>query len=273
MQRTILTLASLLVLLAGTRAHAGGTVISVGTTAAYAGDAFVLPVLADWQGALQGFSLSLQIPVVHPISGLDLTVADTIVGALHPDFLAVNFFPGEVVLGLLFDSFPPFDGTTLAPIGIPLAIAEFRGTVQAGTPAQTLAFAPVDGLGQPPTNNHFVINHQSIPPTSLEGGSLTILPPVGNPTPVFIRGDSYVDNFIDISDIIYTLMFIFAQGPTPLCMAAADANNDSTINVADPIFMLQYLFLSGASPPAPFPAPGPDPNPNGLSCNAWVGMP
>jgi len=74
----------------------------------------------------------------------------------------------------------------------------------------------------------------------------------------FQRGDSNSNGIYDIGDCIYSLNFLFAMGPRPLCLDAADSNDDGGINIADPIKVLNVLF-DGARFPSPYEECGSDP--------------
>ena len=54
---------------------------------------------------------------------------------------------------------------------------------------------------------------------------------------------------IDISDISYTLAYLYNGGPEPSCIAAADSTGNGRINIADMIFTLNWLFRSGPDHP------------------------
>ncbi len=58
---------------------------------------------------------------------------------------------------------------------------------------------------------------------------------------VFIRGDTNLDQTIDISDAIHTLIYLFLNRPIN-CPDSADANDDGTVNVSDAVSLLLYLF-------------------------------
>ena len=51
---------------------------------------------------------------------------------------------------------------------------------------------------------------------------------------MFVRGDVNAVGDIDISDPVFQLGFLFADGAEPPCLAASDANSDGT-SVASPI--------------------------------------
>ena len=65
-----------------------------------------------------------------------------------------------------------------------------------------------------------------------------------------LAGDSNADGSTDISDAVYTLVFLFAGGKPPPCERQADANDDGKVDVSDPVFLLSFLFMGGAAPHA-----------------------
>jgi hypothetical protein len=82
----------------------------------------------------------------------------------------------------------------------------------------------------------------------------------------FLRSDGNGDGKLDVSDPVYTLLFVFRNGSAPPCLAAADANDDGAVDLADPVFTLQHLFIAGPTIPAPYPACGVDPTLDDLTC-------
>ncbi len=86
----------------------------------------------------------------------------------------------------------------------------------------------------------------------------------------FKRGDANSDGFIDLSDAVTVLAYLFAgMTPPPLCMDACDANDDGGVNIADAVGILSYLFGGAAPPPVPFPGCGTDPTPDSLDCGSY----
>ncbi len=57
-------------------------------------------------------------------------------------------------------------------------------------------------------------------------------------------GDVNGDKTVDIADAVRTLTYLFAQGGTPPCLAAADGNHDAVVNIADAVAVLGYLFAA-----------------------------
>ncbi len=75
-------------------------------------------------------------------------------------------------------------------------------------------------------------------------------------TPVthsFVLCDSNADGAHDVSDVVFTLLALFAAGDQPMCQIAADCNTDRAVNVSDAVFDLAYLFGGEQAPRAPYP--------------------
>ena len=89
------------------------------------------------------------------------------------------------------------------------------------------------------------------------------------PQEPFVRGDSNADGQVDVSDVIYTLRYLFLGGDVPGCVKAADVDDNGTVNITDPISLLDVLYLGGSAPPAPFGRCGADPTEDALSCDTY----
>ena len=87
------------------------------------------------------------------------------------------------------------------------------------------------------------------------------------PGETFFRGDSNGDSVLDISDPVHTLLQLFTNllPPAP-CSDALDSDDDGELSVTDAIFSLRFLFADGPAPPAPFEACGPDGTADALAC-------
>ncbi len=81
----------------------------------------------------------------------------------------------------------------------------------------------------------------------------------------FVRGDANGDAALDVSDVVFSLEYLF-QGGTADCLDAIDGNDDGEAQISDPVYVLAYLFQAGAAPPEPFPDCGADPTPDSLDC-------
>jgi hypothetical protein len=86
---------------------------------------------------------------------------------------------------------------------------------------------------------------------------------VAPPDEVFVRGDANGDRRVDLSDVVFTLGFVFLAGRPPAVLDSADANDDGRVNSADAVRLLLFLFSEFPPPPPPFPRPGRDPTPEG----------
>jgi hypothetical protein len=90
-------------------------------------------------------------------------------------------------------------------------------------------------------------------PQTLVVYSLHLLARPSKGPPPFRRGDVNSDASSDISDAVFTLLWLFAGGKPPPCADAADTNDDEKHDVSDAVFLLQFLFQGGTAPPAPGP--------------------
>jgi hypothetical protein len=86
------------------------------------------------------------------------------------------------------------------------------------------------------------------------------------------RGDVTADDWVDLTDAIETLTFLFIGGRPPECWDAADSNDDGKTTITDAIYTLTYLFIDGPPPPPPFLERGHDPTPDDLPCPAKPGL-
>ena len=93
-------------------------------------------------------------------------------------------------------------------------------------------------------------------PAARWAGTATIRGAAG---PMYRRGYVRGGDSLDIGDAIYLLNFLFASGPAPECLAAADVNGDDGRDVGDAVYLLNYLFANGPAPPEPFAQPAPCP--------------
>ena len=85
----------------------------------------------------------------------------------------------------------------------------------------------------------------------------------------FIRGDANLNGRVDISDAIWT--FLFLQGSVlPLCLDALDTDDSGDIGVTDIVRGLDFLFRGGPAPVAPYPTPGLDASADEIDCVVGV---
>jgi hypothetical protein len=91
-------------------------------------------------------------------------------------------------------------------------------------------------------------------------------PPPQDPT--FLRGDASQDGFLNISDPINTLAFLFLGSVKSTCPDALDSDDNGELNITDAIYILNFLFVGGKPPPLPWPSAGPDPTSDQLQCSS-----
>ena len=67
----------------------------------------------------------------------------------------------------------------------------------------------------------------------------------------FRRGDSNGDGRLNISDVSFTLSWLFRGGRAPPCLASVDSNANGRINIADATYALNWFFHGGPQPQGP----------------------
>lgn len=256
------------ILMSGSSLMGQSTTLGIGDVTAQPGDPVSIPVLADWNGQIAGFSFSLEFsgPTPFPLSAMTIDVEGTLAGAIEAEYVQaqIDLSTSTIICGVLFDALPPFNGQTLPSLGYPQEVAFIHGTVLPTAVESTVQFNPQDGFGSPPINNMLVFGTTSVAVDTLYPGSLLIeLPPVPQ---LFIRGDVNMDSVVDLADVIFHLDYTFLSGPLPSCMDAGDANDDGVSDVSDAIFLLYWFFLDGPGPWVPFPNPGEDFTNDSLDC-------
>ena len=87
--------------------------------------------------------------------------------------------------------------------------------------------------------------------------------------PRFTRGDSNADGCVDISDPMFTLLFLFAGHAAPGCEKSADVDDDGEVGVTDVISLLTYLFRGGTIPEPTGPDCATDTTMDELSCERF----
>ncbi|MBT5738922.1 MAG: hypothetical protein HN891_10305 [Planctomycetes bacterium] len=215
--------------------------------------------------ALQGFSSVLAFdPTI--LQCASSTIEGTITQVAGAEFIegVIDNTIGFVVLGVLMDILPPYDGQVIPATGIELEYARIYFDVSSSltTSSQTELHFEND-LGTPPISNVFVIENQSVEPVTVD---LTIDVVVEG---IFLRGDADGNLRLDLADAINNLVFMTSacpDCPIPLCPKALDVNDNGMIDLGDAIQLLNFLYIGGSPPAAPFPDPGVDPTPDGLDC-------
>jgi hypothetical protein len=211
---------------------------------------------------IQGISMVVCFPCGLRCREDSLDISDTIVGAIEADFvdLQCDNDPDdgdgcELILGILVDALPPFDGNTLPPTDMFLRV----GTVTFDVLDEErfcVGSVPIEfcdganGRGGVPIANVVATENQSVRPQLLNN----VVNFVGRPR--FFRGDCDFSGRLNISDAANVVLAVFgtAENPhVPPCEDACDCNDDGRIDFADSICILRYLFQMGRLPLPPGP--------------------
>jgi len=87
---------------------------------------------------------------------------------------------------------------------------------------------------------------------------------------VFTRGDADGDGSFGITDAVRILEYLFAGGPVPRCLDAADASDTGRLTISSAVYILSWRFLGGSPPPLPGPYQcGVDRTPDALDCASY----
>ena len=225
---------------------------------------------------IQGFSMALTF--CCELSADDtFDVSGTIVEAIGAEFITAqadndpNDGDGcELILGVLVDALPPFDGATIPPLPFFQRVGCVKFTVAEDATCDSccpIVFTDgVNGTGKVPVKNLISVENISRGPITMDCEVCIEGPEI------FFRGDCNFSRMgmgmaVDISDAAAVVSFLFLPGTWkfhPPCLDACDCNDDGRIDLADALCILQYYLMNGDFPPAP--GPGleitNDPNPN-----------
>jgi hypothetical protein len=233
---------------------------------------------------IQGFSMALTFCCdVKARPAIDIT--GTIVEAVGAEFVSVQADNDpsdgdgcELIIGVLVDALPPFDGATLPPTStltrVGCVLFDITDDPSLCGKCCFVNFTDgVNGVGNVPIKNLISVENVSRGP-QLMNCEICI-----KDKEKFFRGDCNFSQMgsmsVDIADAAAVVSFLFLPGTwkfNPPCLDACDCNDDGRIDLADAVCILQFLFQQGREPPPPGPgldAPaGPDPTADKLDCKA-----
>jgi hypothetical protein len=66
--------------------------------------------------------------------------------------------------------------------------------------------------------------------------------------PPYVCGDASGEQFVDISDVVVLIAYIFSGGRPPYPWQAGDANCDGIVDISDVVYLIAYIFAGGARP-------------------------
>ncbi|MDC0853023.1 hypothetical protein OAP77_01585 [Planctomycetota bacterium] len=175
---------------------------------------------------------------------------------------------GELILAILLDALPPFEGQTLPPTSENLLVGSISVSVDESAECnelQEIYFCDdINGNGSVSLYNNVVIDYQSVQDYERIDTGINVVP-----EEIFQRGDCNSDDKVDLADAATTIASQF-QGLPILCPDACDINDDGIINLADSVYVMNWLFKFGPTPPDPGPFDnGADPTDDELPlCNS-----
>jgi hypothetical protein len=184
------------------------------------------------------------------------TLEGTITQAIGAEFVNVHCSneKRELVIGILVDALPPFDGKTFPPTIDYLKVigVDFNVTDQAvcGEPSDLIfCRGGATGGGEVLVKNQISVMNMAFTP-QLNDCKVMV---VGTPT--FVRGDcnnDVVDGMenmaVNIADAASVVSALFQTGSwkfKPPCNDSCDANDDGRLDLADSVTILRYLFIPG----------------------------
>ncbi|MEM7233639.1 MAG: dockerin type I domain-containing protein, partial [Planctomycetota bacterium] len=181
----------------------------------------------------------------------------------------------EMLIGLLVDASPPFDGRTLPPTVDPYLLVSvdmiLPENAECGSCYNVRFVDRLNGTGRVPIDN--LVSVENFPFLAKTTDCRVCARTEADQS--FLRGDCQLDDDVNISDAAMVISSLFAPAvfrPTPRCEDACDANDDGRIDLADAHAILYYLFVPG-TPPLPLPGAidvGPDPTEDPLGCGRVI---
>jgi hypothetical protein len=93
------------------------------------------------------------------------------------------------------------------------------------------------------------------------------------PAVAFRRGDADADGSLNLTDAVFTLLYLFRGGEAPSCLKAADGDDSGALTLTDAVAVLLHLFAGRGPLPEPFAACGQDPSADGLGCGRFAACP
>lgn len=64
----------------------------------------------------------------------------------------------------------------------------------------------------------------------------------------FLCGDVNADRWVDLSDVVYLLNYLYRDGESPIAHEMADVNEDHVLDLADLVYLINYLYKGGPDP-------------------------
>ena len=175
----------------------------------------------------------------------------------------------EMLLGILVDAMPPFDGSTFPPTNVPLKLACVDLLLPSDAECDEcfpVEFEDgIDGSGSVPLKNLISAADQAFAVGTADCEVCVIN------SPVFRRGDCNLDETINVSDpsaLVTALFLETSWKPDLICADGCDINDDGRLDLSDILTLLFYVFnVREITVPQPGPFElGRDPTEDKLGC-------
>jgi hypothetical protein len=66
--------------------------------------------------------------------------------------------------------------------------------------------------------------------------------------PLYISGDTDGDEYVNVTDVVFLINYLFKSGMTPAPLLAGDVNCNFEVDVTDVVYLINYLFKNGPPP-------------------------
>jgi hypothetical protein len=63
-----------------------------------------------------------------------------------------------------------------------------------------------------------------------------------------INGDVDGNLYVDISDVVYLISYIFLSGPAPVPLVSGDVDCSGSVDISDVVYLIGYIFGGGTPP-------------------------
>jgi len=244
---------------------------------------------------IQGFSMALSFCCDAVLAREAFDISGTILEAIGAEFVSIQVdnpsgplsdqdAECEIIIGVLVDALPPFDGQTIPPLPQFQRVGCVKFDVNddpelCGQCCDIKFQDGAKGRGKVPIKNLISIENKSLGPQTMDCEICIV------DKERFFRGDcNMMPNMpmgsmsVDIADAAAVVSFLFLTGSwkfNPMCLDACDCNDDGRVDLADAICILQFLFQFGRFPPLPGPGideegnptqEGPDPTEDKIDC-------
>lgn len=221
---------------------------------------------SDPEDEIQGLTITVCYDCDLTLEEGTFTLEDSIVESVGAEYInhqvdddCSDGETGELILAILLDALPPFEGQTLPPTDENLLLGTISVTVDETAECnelQEINFCDdINGNGSVFLYNNVVIDYRSVQDFERIDTSVLVVP-----QEIFQRGDCNSDDKVDLADVATGIGSQFSGLPI-LCSDACDSNDDGLINLADSVFVLNWLFKFGDAPSDPGPInDGPDPS-------------